>query len=170
MKGNFALSLTFVLQHEGGFVDDKRDPGGRTNHGVTQTVYDDWRVANGLPERSVRDITNAEITLLYKGRYWDKIRGDELPSGVDYCVFDFAVNSGINRAARYLQEAAGADVDGVIGPATLSEVDAEAPAALIDAICDARLAFLKRLHNFDIFGKGWARRVAEVRANAKAMA
>lgn len=169
MRANFDRALAAVLVHEGGYIDHPKDPGGKTNRGVTQTVYNDWRVGNGLPEKSVRDITDAEVMAIYKRNYWDRVKGDELPSGVDYCVFDFAVNSGVSRASRYLQEAAGVDVDGVIGPMTLATVGSKPPSSLVDAICDARLAFLKRLSTFDTFGKGWTRRVEDVRAKAKAM-
>lgn len=169
MRDNFGPALAAVLVHEGGYVNHPRDPGGATNRGVTQTVYNDWRVTHGLPEQSVKHITDAEVMAIYKHRYWDAVKGDELPCGVDYCVFDFAVNSGTLRAARYLQEAAGANVDGMIGPATLAAVAAEGADELIDTICDARLAFLKRLSTFDTFGKGWTRRVEDVRAKAKAM-
>lgn len=170
MRANFDESLSLVLKHEGGFVDDPRDPGGRTNHGITQTVYNDWHVANGLPEHDVKDITAVEVMAVYKKRYWDAVKGDELPAGVDYCVFDFAVNSGVSRASRYLQRAVGAVEDGKIGPATLAAVLAKDAADVIDAVCGARLAFLRQLAIFDRFGKGWTRRVNDVRAKAEAMA
>lgn len=170
MRASFSAALAALLVNEGGYVNHPRDPGGATNKGVTQTVYNDWRVASGLPERSVKDISDAEIMAVYKHRYWDKVRGDELPAGVDYCVFDFAVNSGVSRAARYLQEAAGVEQDGQIGAKTLAAVNAASPTRLIDTICDARLTFLKRLSTFDTFGRGWSRRVEDVRAHAKAMA
>lgn len=170
MRDNFGPALALVLQHEGGFVHHKLDPGGATNRGVTQAVYDDWRVTHGMTKQSVKNITDAEVMAIYKARYWDVVKGDALPIGVDYCVFDFAVNSGTHRAARYLQEAVGADVDGIIGPASLAAVEAENPSNLIDAVCNARLAFLQRLPTFDTFGKGWTRRVSDVRAKAKAMA
>lgn len=170
MRHNFDKSLTVVLVHEGGFVNHPRDPGGATNRGVTQTVYDDWRVTHGLPERSVKDITDPEVMAVYKHRYWDAIRGDDLPSGVDYATFDFAVNSGVGRASRYLQRVASVTQDGVIGPMTLEAVGSLIPSAVIDALCDERMDFLKRLPIFDTFGKGWTRRVEDVRVKAKALA
>lgn len=170
MRSNFDAALAAVLKHEGGFVNDPRDPGGATNKGVTQTTYDLWRIDHGLPKQSVKCITPAEICAVYKKRYWDAIRGDELPSGLDYCLFDFAVNSGPKRAANYLQELVMVDIDGKIGRATLAAV-AERPATeLVEAVCDMRLRFLKGLRTFSHFGKGWSRRVADVRAKAKAMA
>lgn len=170
MRSNFDRALKAVLLWEGGYVHHPKDPGGRTNFGVTQTVYNDWRVGSGLPERSVRDITPAEVMAIYRANYWNRVKGDDLPAGVDYCVFDFAVNSGVSRASHYLQEAVGVASDGRIGPMTLAAVNGAAPSTVIDAICDARMAFLKRLSTFDTFGKGWTRRVEDVRAKAKAMA
>lgn len=170
MRDNFAPSLAAVLRSEGGFVNDPRDPGGATDEGVTQTVYDDWRTDQGLAQRSVRDIDQAEVEAIYRKLYWDVIQGDGLPFGVDYCTFDFAVNSGVNRAARFLQRGSGAVEDGHIGPASVATAKAIPPATLIDRICDARLAFLKCLPIFDRFGHGWTSRVEEVRARAKDMA
>ena len=170
MMTNFAAALAAVLKHEGGFVHNPRDPGGATNQGVTQAVYDDWRDDHGLEKRSVRMIEEAEVENIYLNRYWRPIRGDDLPTGVDYCLFDFAVNSGTNRAARFLQRSVGAAEDGQIGPQTLAKVHAVQPAKLIDSVCDLRLAFLQQLKTFKFFGKGWTRRVAEVRERAREMA
>lgn len=170
MRDNYAASLAAVLVHEGGYVNHPRDPGGATNKGVTQRVYDDFRQRKGLPPRSVRSLEQSEVEAIYRKQYWDTVKGDELPKGVDYCVFDFAVNSGTHRASRYLQRAVGAAEDGQIGPVTLKAVNAMEPGCLIDGICNARMTFLKGLSTFDVFGKGWTRRVEDVRKHAKAMA
>jgi lysozyme family protein len=170
MRSNYDTSLAAVLAHEGGWVCDPIDPGGATNKGITQTTYDLWRIDHGLPKQSVKCITPAEICAIYKNRYWDKLEGDRLPSGLDYAMFDFAVNSGPVRAAKYLQEIVMADVDGKIGPATLAAVSERPAAELIEALCDMRQHFLERLPTFGHFGKGWTRRVSEVRVKAKAMA
>lgn len=170
MRSNFDAALSAVLVHEGGYVNDPQDPGGATNKGVTQGTYDLWRVDHQLPIRSVKHITAAEIMALYKHRYWDKVAGDQLPAGLDYCLFDFAVNSGPSRAARYLQEALGVNADGKIGPVTLDAVEVVPAEQLIQAVCNMRLAFLKRQPHFPRFGKGWTRRVQEVREKAKGMA
>lgn len=169
MRLNFDASLALVLRHEGGYVNHPRDPGGATNRGVTQAVYDDWRVGNGHCEQSVKLIAPDEVRAIYKKRYWDKIRGDDLPAGIDYCVFDFAVNSGVSRASRYLQEAVGVDVDGVIGQATIAAVKAEPADRIINEVCTLRQRFLEGLRTFPTFGKGWTRRVAEVEVHAKVM-
>lgn len=170
MRSNFDKALASVLVHEGGYVNHPKDPGGATNKGVTQAVYDDWRDDHTLPRRSVRDITPAEVMAIYKFLYWDRVKGDELPAGVDYCVFDFAVNSGVNRAARFLQRAVGVLEDGQLGPITLKAANAMGADCLVDAVCNARMTFLKGLNTFGTFGKGWTRRVEDVRAKAKAIA
>lgn len=169
MRANFDKALAAVLAHEGGYVNHPRDPGGATNKGVTQAVYDDWRVAHKLQTQSVKEITTAEVMAIYKHRYWDKVKGDDLPAGVDYAAFDFAVNSGVYRAARYLQEAVGVAPDGQIGPVSLAAIRAEPAQDLVAKLCDARMAFLKRLATFDTFGRGWSRRVEDVRCKARAM-
>jgi lysozyme family protein len=169
MKQNYDVSLAAVLRSEGGFVNDPRDPGGATNKGITQAVYDGWRRKHNLPTQTVRDIDASEVAGIYRAQYWDAIRGDDLPAGVDYAAFDLAVNSGVNRPARFLQAAAGVVQDGVIGPATLAAVSRD-PKHIITALMDKRLAFLRSLNTFDHFGKGWTARCAEVRAKALGMA
>ena len=168
MVDRFPHWLSLVLVHEGGYVNHPKDPGGATNKGVTQAVYDAWRRKHGKPARSVRFIETTELEGIYRKDYWDAISGDELPDGVDYAVFDFAVNSGINRASRYLQRAVGVAEDGKIGPKTLDAVSMHNPKILVNRLCDARMAFLRGLGTFPVFGKGWTRRVADVRAKALA--
>lgn len=170
MRANFDAALAAVLKHEGGFVCHPKDPGGATNKGVTQTTYDLWRIDHGLPKQSVKCITPAEICAIYKGRYWDKVSGDKLPSGLDYATFDFGVNSGPKRAAQYLQRLIGVIDDGKIGPATLEAVEAFPVAELIDGLCNLRQGYVQRLGTFAQFGRGWTRRIAEVRERAKGMA
>lgn len=164
----FAHALSHVLIHEGGYVNHPRDPGGATNKGVTQRVYDDWRRKQGKSPRSVRDIEASEIGAIYRREYWDKVRGDDLPAGVDYAVFDFAVNSGVSRATKYLQAVVGVAQDGVIGPATLAAV-AASPRHVVEAIMDKRVAFLKGLETFPTFGRGWMARCDGVRRLAGEM-
>lgn len=157
MQGNFEQSLELVLEHEGGFVHHPRDPGGATNKGVTQKVYDAFRYSRGRSHQSVRFLEEGELEAIYKLQYWDAIRGDLLPSGLDYAVFDFAVNSGVNRAAKFLQAVLGVKQDGQIGAMTLSAI--VNPKWTINALCDRRMGFLRRLGTFATFGKGWTRRV-----------
>lgn len=168
MNRNFRRSLAHVLKHEGGFVNHPRDPGGATNKGVTIGTY--RRYIN--PRGTVADlkrITDAEVAKVYKEHYWDAVSGDMLPDGVDHVVFDFAVNSGPSRAIKHLQMAAGVEADGRLGPLTMSAVLARDGADLIERISNSRFGFLRRLKTWDVFGKGWRRRVDEVREQALAM-
>lgn len=168
MKQNFAEALQKLLEHEGGFVDHPADPGGRTNLGVTQKVWEEW-VGHPVDEKAMRALTPATVAPLYRAKYWDKIKGDDLPTGVDYTVFDAAVNSGPGRAAKWLQACAGVEPDGGIGPKTLAAVTAMDPAELIEAYAKRRLSFLLDLPHWGTFGKGWTRRVAEVQSTASSM-
>lgn len=167
---SFDEALSRVLVHEGGWSDHSRDPGGATMKGVTQRVYDGWRRRQGQGTRSVRQISSAEVKAIYKAQYWDAVRGDELPRGLDYCVLDAAVNSGAAQAGKWLQRALGVTADGQIGEATLAALAGRDSLALIDAMCERRLAMLRGLSTWPTFGKGWSRRVAEVREIAREMA
>lgn len=162
MKNSFEHVLPRVLAHEGGFVNDPDDPGGPTNRGVTQRVYDGYRKRNGLAPRSVRGITAEEIHEIYRHQYWDAVRGDDLPLGLDYAVFDYAVNSGVKRAAQHLQEVLGVRIDGVIGEITVSAAHDREVISLIEAYVERRMKFLRQIRNgggWKKFGKGWTRRV-----------
>lgn len=170
MRDNFAASLTSVLQHEGGYSNDPLDRGGATNRGITQSVYDDWRRAHGQEPRSVRGIDINEVEAIYKKRYWDAVSGDQLPSGLDYCIFDFAVNSGPARAARFLQRILGVTEDGKIGPQTIAAAKAADVGKVIADVSAARVAFLQTLPTYQRFGRGWSARVADVRVDAGLMA
>ena len=164
MKTNYKESLKAVLKHEGGYVNHPKDPGGATNKGVTQRVYDAYRKANGLSPQAVRNIFDAEVEAIYRLQYWNMVKGDDLPSGIDYCVFDYAVNSGVRRSALELQKVLGVKRDGVIGIVTVqAAMDADAK-TVVKAICASRLAFLKNLKIWSTFGKGWAARVSGVLA------
>lgn len=168
----FARALPRVLVHEGGYANDPHDPGGATNRGVTHRVYDAFRKRKGLEPRDVRQITAEEIAQIYRFQYWDVVRGDELPAGVDYVVFDGAVNSGPSQSVKWLQRALGnVVVDGVCGQATLRAAQEHPePLRLIEAICNRRMDFLRALRTWERFGKGWTRRVDDVRKAGKALA
>lgn len=168
-RENWEDSFKAVLKHEGGFVNHPRDPGGMTNLGVTKRAWEEY-TGQLADESEMRSLTSELVKPFYKAKYWDKIKGDDLPSGVDYAAYDLAVNSGPARAAKYLQQIVGVPADGIIGPKTLAAIK-EAPAdEVIDALCGMRMDFLKALPTFDTFGKGWTRRVAEVETKAKGMA
>jgi len=168
MKENFDAALKAILHHEGGYVDHPADPGGRTNLGVTQKVWEEW-VGHPVDEKTMRSLTPEIVAQMYKVKYWDKIKGDELPSGVDYAVFDAAVNSGPGRAVKWLQTCVGVTPDGGIGPKTLAAVAKFDPAVLVENYNNLRLSFLQHLQNWATFGKGWGRRVAEVQTAATSM-
>jgi len=172
VKSNFQKLLRPLLGIEGGIADRplKDDPAGLTNKGVTWKVYDAYRVGKGLPKRSVKLIMNAEVEEIYEGQYWKPVRGDDLPSGLDWAVFDFAVNSGPSRAIKELQRVLGCNVDGVIGMATLAGIEKADTSTIIDHYCDRRLAFMRGLKNWGANKNGWTRRVKEVRAAALDMA
>lgn len=165
MTENFEYCLKHVLQSEGGYVNHPSDPGGRTNLGVTQKVWEEW-LKRPVTEQEMRDLTPEMVAPLYKQRYWDRVKGDELSTGIDLCVFDFAVNSGVHRGATFLQRMVGAKEDGLIGPRTLAAVKAEEPDVLIRRYCDARLKFLQGLSTFATFGRGWTARVMRVEKDA----
>lgn len=168
MKANFDKSLALVLVHEGGYVNHPKDPGGATNRGVTQAVYDAYRKTRGKAAQSVKFISDDEVNAIYKFQYWDRVQGDLLPAGLDYAVFDFAVNSGVGRASKYLQAVLGVAQDGQIGARTLAAITN--PSNAINALCDRRMSFLRNLRTFLTFGKGWTRRVTDVRKHALEMA
>ena len=168
MQENWNASFKMVLAHEGGFVNHPKDPGGMTNLGVTKAAWEAY-LNRDVTEAEMRSLTPDTVKPFYKAMYWDKIKGDQLPSGADYAAYDLAVNSGVGRAAKYLQEIAGVTADGVIGPKSLEAIKACDPQELTDALCNKRLDFLKRLPTFETFGKGWSRRVAEVKEKAMSM-
>lgn len=168
MKDNWLDALEAVLHHEGGFVDHPKDPGGATNLGCTQKVWEEW-VGHPVSVDDIRNLTPEQVAPLYKERYWDKIRGDDLPAGVDYVVFDAAINSGPGRAAKWLQEVVGTTADGAIGPGTLAAVSNMSPEEIVDRYQAKRLGFLQSLSTWETFGKGWGRRVNEVASTAAEM-
>ncbi len=168
MKENFDQALAAILHHEGGYVDHPKDPGGRTNLGCTQRVWEEW-VGHPVDEKTMRGLTPELVAPLYKAKYWDRIKGDDLPTGVDYVVFDAAINSGPGRAAKWLQTVVGAVPDGAIGAGTLAKVAAMPAADIVEKYQQTRLQFLQSLPTWDTFGKGWGRRVAEVEDTAGKM-
>ncbi len=170
MMDNFALSLAHVLRSEGGFVNDPQDAGGATNEGVTQHQYDLWRIAHKQPTRSVRFVDPNEVEAFYRAWYWNTVQGDKLPRGVDYCVFDCAVNAGPHKAAEWLQQAAGVWVDGQIGDVTIQAVTGADPRRIINGICSERLAYLESRPNWQHFKNGWSARVVSVEQDARGMA
>jgi lysozyme family protein len=175
---SYDAALACLLAHEGGYTNHRDDPGGPTNFGIT--IYDARTYLNAAlsaapPWRDddcafMRSISVDDAKTIYRAKYWDALCCDALSPGVDYAVFDYGVNSGISRSAKVLQRIIGVADDGAIGPVTLAAARGTAPTALIEAICDERLHFLKSLRTWRVFGKGWGRRVAEVKQAALVMA
>lgn len=160
--------LAHVLTHEGGYVAHPADPGGHTNLGCTKDTWERW-VGHPVSVDAIKELTIADVTPLYQDKYWDRAKCGALPVGMDYCIFDTAVNSGPGRAIKFLQEVVGTTVDGALGPVTLRALSDLNPRDAINQYCDRRLAFLQELTTWPTFGRGWGRRVEEVRSTALAM-
>jgi lysozyme family protein len=172
MASNFAACLAHVLKHEGGFTNHPRDPGGMTNLGVTRRAWAEWtkRKLDEVDEREMRDLLPENVEALYLERYWRACRCDDLPAGIDYAVFDCAVNSGPSRSAKILQETLSVTADGRIGPATIKAAQEAGITGIIHDAVDARLEYLRGLSTWDAFGRGWERRCEDVRKVALEMA
>ena len=169
MRSNFDTCLYEVLKHEGGYVDHPADPGGATNLGVTKQAWEEY-VGREVTKDDIKALTVEDVTPFYRKRYWDACKCDDLHAGVDYVVFDVAVNSGTRRAAKFLQEAVSVTPDGSIGPRTLSAAADFGPNLIINRICDRRESFYRALPTFSTFGKGWLRRNDAVHKKALEMA
>jgi lysozyme family protein len=168
MKENFDEALKAILKHEGGFVNHKLDPGGMTNLGVTKKVWEEW-VGKAVDEKAMRALTPEVVAPMYRKKYWDAVRGDEMPDGLDYLMFDFAVNAGPGRAIRIMQKAVGANPDGAIGPKTMQALKEANQTELVAKFSAEKEAFYRSLPTFGTFGKGWLRRVAETKTHAETM-
>jgi lysozyme family protein len=169
MNRNWDKCFDLVIVNEGGFVDNKLDPGGATNWGCTQAVWEQY-VGHRVTVEVMKNLTKEDVKPLYKKRYWDAIHGDAIPSGLDYCIFDCAINSGVGRAAKFIQELVGVPADGAIGNNTISAINQIKPITLINEFSDKRQSFLESLKTFPFFGKGWTKRVQEVRIKSLEMA
>lgn len=166
---SYEPSLARLLAHEGGYTDHPDDPGGPTNFGITIADYRRY-VRPDATAADVRAMDIGEAKAIYRRRYWDAQRCDELPAGVDYAVFDYGVNSGIGRSGKALRRVLGIAADiSAVTDAVIAAARAVDRCTVITAICDERLRFLKSLKTWDVFGKGWARRVADVKTAALAM-
>lgn len=165
---NEALELT--LRYEGGYVNHPNDPGGATNKGVTQKVYDQYRKEKGLAQKTVKKIPDDEVEDIYYDKYWLKGRCDKLPENLAIVHFDTSVNSGIIQSSKFVQRAVGANDDGMIGPKTLeavkSAVQSKGEMAIVKSFLDQRREFFKliaeRKPKLKVFLKGWMNRVASL--------
>ena len=169
MEANFFKSLDMVLKHEGGFVDHPKDPGGATNRGITYKTYEKFL---GIPLNDINElkmIPHTDVEKIYKKSFWDRVKADQLPSGVDFFCFDWAVNSGPSRSARYLQKVVGAEQDGAIGPMTLAKIHEQDSLHVIDELHKERQSYYENLKTFEYFGKGWTRRNEETKEASLSM-
>lgn len=154
-----------TLAHEGGYVNDPHDAGGATNKGITIATFRRYVKPNGTIA-DLKRLTTEQAVVVYKRQYWDRVLADMLPAGVDYTVADYGVNSGPSRAVKALQSVVGVSQDGRVGPQTLAAVDSMDPSDIINKVCDQRLGFMRRIRggkDWKRFGRGWTRRVEDVR-------
>jgi lysozyme family protein len=168
MISNWNNAFNLMLKSEGGYVNNPADPGGMTNLGVTKATWENW-VGRESDEAEMRSLTPEKVEPLYKKKYWDAVRGDELPAGISYLCFDFAVNAGAGRAIKTLQSAVGVTPDGGFGPMTMAAVQAVDPATLIERFSAEKVVFYRSLNTFATFGNGWLNRVADVKVKAISM-
>lgn len=160
MQFNFDASMAEVFRHEGGYANDPHDPGGETNMGISKRSY---------PNENIKGMTRDRAKAIYRRDFWNAVSGDSLPAGLDLVAFDPAVNSGVSRGAKWLQQALGVKADGKIGPNTIATAKAAKAEAVIDRACDLRLAWLRTLPTWSRYGKGWTSRVESIRDVATAM-
>lgn len=176
MRANYTACLAITAKWEGHISNHPNDPGGLTNRGVTQAVYDAFRKAHGHTTRTVTLLTEVEYQDIYRDNYWNAVKGDQLPMGLDGLTFDGGVNSGPSRGIKWLQRAVGTTVDGKIGPQTIAAANAAYSDGQISAInaCKraiaARTSFLHGLSTFATFGRGWMNRVADWEVKSVLMA
>lgn len=174
MRDSFDSSFAHVLSWEGGYTDDPQDPGGATNKGITRRTLAEWK-GRAVTKEEVRELTVEEAKRIYRGLYWDKINGDELPCGIDLAVFDAAVNQGPKRAAKFLQKALGVKADGVIGPVTVAAAHRWATGhswrlkELLRQLHVQRAVSYASLLTFKAFGRGWMARLFDTHDKAVAM-
>jgi len=176
MKKNWKQAFEQMLKSEGGFSDDEHDNGnklpdgrkGSTMLGVTQYNWE-AHVGHQVTHDDMRKLTPADVEPLYKKKYWDAVRADELPSGIDYMVFDMGVNAGPGRSIKLLQTAVGTTPDGALGPITMKAVQAADPVELIEKFSFWKEQFYRSLDTFNVYSQGWLNRVADVKLKASSM-
>jgi lysozyme family protein len=172
MKSNFDACFAKVIKSEGGYVNDPADRGGETNLGVTIAAWGTY-LKRAIQPGEMKALTQEAVKPFYRSMYWDLVKCDDLPVGVDYAIFDFAVNAGVGRAAKFLQRAVGAVDDAVIGPGTLALVAKTTPGKLLENFAKQKEAFYNSLAEKNPtqkkFLKGWMARVDHVQTAATSM-
>jgi len=170
MRSTYDVCLPLLLAHEGGYSNHPSDPGGPTNFGITIGDYRKYVKADATAA-DVRAMRLDDTKAIYREKYWNAQRCDELPAGVDYAIFDYGVNSGIGRSGRVLRRVLKLPDDlNTVTDAVIAAAYSADAGTLITAICDERLRFLKLLRTWPVFGAGWGRRVSEVKSAALTMA
>lgn len=149
---NFDQAFEALIGHEGGYVNDPCDPGGETKFGISKRAY---------PNVDIKALTLEQAKAIYKSDYWDRSQCDSLPPVVAFQVFDTAVNSGIGQSIRFLQRAVGVADDGQVGPLTINAVKRLDAETIVARFNGQRLDFMTKLSTWDVYGKGWARRIAK---------
>ena len=175
-RSNFNAVMEQIFRHEGGMSMIRSDPGNWTSGkvGVGELRGTNFGIAaHAHPNVDIPNLTKAQAREIYRRQYWNPIRGDDLTYGIDLVTMDPAVNSGVSRGVRWLQQAlgfGGSHVDGRMGPQTLGAASSSMTVPVIKRACEIRMGFLRGLRTFTTFGRGWSRRVAEVEAKAVSMA
>jgi lysozyme family protein len=176
MQNNFDKCIALVLKSEGGFTDNPKDPGnhlddgrqGCTNLGVTQAAWEAF-VGHKVSTADMKALTPETVGSFYKAKYWMASYANQLPVGVDYCILDASINMGVGRAVKLLQECLGCVPDGTIGPRTMQLIDGKDPKDVVEAFSQRKISFYESLATFATFGKGWLKRVEDVKQNALKM-
>lgn len=172
MTDNFDTCLDFTLKAEGGYSDNPADSGGPTNMGITLATYRQWSDNPNLGALQVRDMSERTARAIYRSLYWNPLRADALPAGVDLSVFDMGVNAGIWASARLLQRAlgfTGEEVDGCVGPETLGAAAKCDARTLVNDLAERQTTYYETLSDFPTFGTGWLNRTKARRDAALAM-
>ena len=165
MESNFDQSLKLVLKSEGLYSNNPKDPGGETMMGVTKNAWSTW-LKRPIADGEMAKLTVADITPFYKALYWDKSYCNQLPTGIDYMVFDASVNMGVGQSIRLLQKSLGCVPDGVIGANTMKAINDADAKTMIDKFSAQKELFYRSLGTFPTFGKGWLARVEQVKQAA----
>jgi lysozyme family protein len=161
----FKKCLELVLKSEGGYIHHEKDPGGRTNLGVTQAVWEEW-LGHPVSEKDMRALTPEKVAPMYEMKYWRTSYCEKLPQGLNLLVFSMAVNSGSGRAVKLLQRCLCLVEDGVIGARSMAKIQECSPTDLVERYSKTRQAFYEGLKLFPVFGKGWTARTEKERLEA----
>jgi len=165
LDNNFDQSLKLVLKSEGDYVNNPKDPGGETMMGVTKNAWSTW-LKRPIADGEMAKLTVADITPFYKALYWDKSYCNQLPTGIDYMVFDASVNMGVGQSIKLFQKSLGGVPDGIIGPNTMKLINEMNVKTMIDKYSAQKEMFYKSLGTFPTFGKGWLARIEHVKQAA----